>query len=122
MSIDVHHGIVPPEHIGHRMRRALEHANVGVQQMAGYLGVQRNAVSRWLNGHVQPSKQTMRLWALRTGVSLHWLETGEPPTGGPDGGSAGDHDDLGTPPGTRTLNPLILRPRLSGTHSAPLAA
>lgn len=34
-------------------------------------------VSRWINGHKVPSKQTRRLWALRTGVPLEWLETGQ---------------------------------------------
>ena len=62
----------------HRLRLALEVEDIGVQEMADYLGVERNSVSRWINGRTQPSKQTLRLWAMRTGVPLEWLETGLP--------------------------------------------
>lgn len=65
----------------HRLRLALEVEDIGVQEMADYLGVERNSVSRWINGRTQPSKQTLRLWAMRTGVPLEWLETGAPPPG-----------------------------------------
>lgn len=54
----------------HRLRLALEVEDIGVQEMADYLGVERNSVSRWINGRTQPSKQTLRLWAMRTGVPL----------------------------------------------------
>ena len=48
------------------MRVSLRHAGLGVQEMA--------------NDRVTPSKQTMRLWALRTGVPFEWLKTGKAPT------------------------------------------
>lgn len=69
------------------MALALEVAGVGVQEMADYLGVDRGTVGRWINGRGPATKQTLRLWALRTGVSLDWLETGLAPAGtpGPDG-------------------------------------
>lgn len=60
-----------------RMRRALRVSHVGVQDMAEYLGVARNTVGTWINGHIQPSTQTIRLWALRTGVPFEWLQTGK---------------------------------------------
>lgn len=63
----------------HRMTLALEVAHVGVQEIADYLDVSRESVSRWINGRGVPSKQTLRLWALRTGVDLEWLETGKLP-------------------------------------------
>lgn len=56
-----------------RMRKALREADLGVQEMADYLGVARNTVSTWINGRIEPSMQTLRLWALRTGVSFEWL-------------------------------------------------
>lgn len=59
-----------------RMRKALRHAGTGVQEIADYLGVSRNTVSNWINGRIFPSVQTLRLWALRTGVSYAWLVTG----------------------------------------------
>jgi transcriptional regulator with XRE-family HTH domain len=45
--------------------------------MADYLGVARNTVSTWINGRIAPSKQTLRLWALRSGVPFDWLSGGE---------------------------------------------
>ncbi|MFT4128252.1 MAG: helix-turn-helix transcriptional regulator [Gordonia sp. (in: high G+C Gram-positive bacteria)] len=72
------------------MRKSLRTSGVGVQEMADYLDVSRNAVGTWINGRVNPSVQTIRLWALRTGVPFVWLQTGETPAGpddGPGGGS-----------------------------------
>jgi transcriptional regulator with XRE-family HTH domain len=67
-----------------RMRKALREANLGVAEMAAYLGVSRTSVSNWINGRVEPSVQTLRLWALRTGVPFEWLssEMGPKPRGG----------------------------------------
>lgn len=67
------------------MRVALREADVNVQEISDYLGVSRTAVSRWINDRGAPSKQTMRLWSLRCGVPLGWLETGQAPTTGPSG-------------------------------------
>ena len=62
-----------------RMRKALRVADLGVAEMADYLGVSRNTVSTWINGRITPSLQSRRLWAMRTGVPLEWLETGTDP-------------------------------------------
>jgi transcriptional regulator with XRE-family HTH domain len=59
-----------------RMAKALSHAQLTTQDMADYLGVTRETVSRWLNSRSTPNKGMMRLWAMRTGVPLAWLETG----------------------------------------------
>lgn len=74
---------VPQVTRGDRLRMSLRDAGVGVQEMADYLGVGRNTVSRWINDKIPPSKQTFRLWAMRTGVPLVWLETGAAPVVGP---------------------------------------
>jgi transcriptional regulator with XRE-family HTH domain len=71
--------LVPEWDRADRMRKALRTSGVGVQQIADYLGVRRNTVSNWINGRINPSTQTLRLWALRTGVPYEWLTTGEPP-------------------------------------------
>jgi transcriptional regulator with XRE-family HTH domain len=71
-------GVVPTFDQADRMRRALRTSGVGVQEIADYLGVRRNTVSNWINGRVNPSTQTMRLWALRCGVPYEWLTTGMP--------------------------------------------
>lgn len=73
------------------MRVSLRHAGLGVQEMATYLDVTRGADDR-----VAPSKQTMRLWSLRCGVPLEWLETGKAPTlpSGPSGLYTSRRDEL----------------------------
>lgn len=71
--------LVPEFDLADRMRKALRSSGVGVMEMADYLGVARNTISNWINGHVAPSKQSLRLWALRTGVDFEWLQTGEKP-------------------------------------------
>jgi transcriptional regulator with XRE-family HTH domain len=75
---------VPQWDVADRLRKALREGGVGVAEMADYLGVSRASVSNWINGRVAPSIQTLRLWALRTGVPYPWLLSGEmaPPGGG----------------------------------------
>lgn len=76
--------VIPEWDQADRMRKALRDADMGVQQMADYLGVARNTVSTWINGRIEPSQQTLRLWAVRTGVSYEWLchgHTGPHPPG-----------------------------------------
>jgi transcriptional regulator with XRE-family HTH domain len=57
-----------------RLRKALRFADVSVGDMADYLGVTRQTVGRYINGHVGPDRRTLRLWAIRCGVPLDWLE------------------------------------------------
>ena len=64
---------VPAWDLADRMRKALRVAGIGVSEMADYLGVTRNTVGTWINGRIEPSVQTVRLWALNTGVSYEWL-------------------------------------------------
>lgn len=71
--------LVPQFDLADRMRKALRTSDLGVQEMADYLGVARSTVGKWINGHINPSKQSLRLWALRTGVDFDWLVTGESP-------------------------------------------
>jgi transcriptional regulator with XRE-family HTH domain len=56
-----------------RMRKALRASDTSVQDMADFLGVTRGTVSTWINGHIHPSTQTLRLWAARTNVPYEWL-------------------------------------------------
>lgn len=67
---------VPQWDLADRLRKALRHGGVGVGQMAEYLDVDSGTVSRWLNGRITPSTQTVRLVALRCGVPYDWLVTG----------------------------------------------
>lgn len=86
-------GSVPQFDLADRMRKALRTAGVGVQEMADYLGVSRNTVGTWINGKIDPSKQSVRLWALRTGVPFEWLLNGEIPS--PDGPGGDQSTDFG---------------------------
>jgi ribosome-binding protein aMBF1 (putative translation factor) len=63
----------PQWDVADRMRKALRVSGVGVQEIADYLGVTRSTVSTWINGRIEPSVQTLRLWAQQTGVSYEWL-------------------------------------------------
>jgi transcriptional regulator with XRE-family HTH domain len=63
----------PEWDVADRLRKALRHADLGVTEIADYLGVSRTSVSNWINGRVDPSTQTLRLWALKTGVAYEWL-------------------------------------------------
>ena len=81
---------VPQWDTADRMRKALRQAGLGVAEMAAYLDVSRTSVSNWINGRIEPSTQTLRLWALRCGVSYEWLTDGKIP--GPRGIPAGQDD------------------------------
>ena len=75
-------GEVPQWTLGDRMGKALRESDIGVQGMADYLGVARTTVSTWLHDRIVPGRQTMILWALRTGVDFHWIEKGHEPGSG----------------------------------------
>lgn len=72
-------GLVPEWDVGDRMRKALREAKISVQDMADYLGVTRGTVSTWINGRIEPSTQTLRLWAAHCGVDYGWLSEGRLP-------------------------------------------
>lgn len=73
MPNEVH---VPAWDQADRMRKALRDIDLGVQEMADFLGVSRNTVSNWINGRGRCPRPSLRLFALRTGVPLPWLESG----------------------------------------------
>lgn len=75
--------VVPEFDLGDRLGKALRVAHISNQDMADYLGVSRNTVSNYINGRGEPKRATLLLWALRTGVSLTWLQTGQ--AGGGEG-------------------------------------
>lgn len=88
MSISTEGVIVPEWDLADRLTKSLRVAGMSAQEMADYLEVHRNSVSAWMNGRVTPSGQTIRLWALRTGVPHKWLKEGVEPSSpdGPNGG------------------------------------
>ncbi len=100
-------GSVPEWDTADRMRKALRVADIGVQEIADYLGVSRNTVSTWINGRITPSTQTLRLWALRCGVDFEWLTADE--IGRPRRATRhGAHASSGyTRPRTRRAHPTV---------------
>ena len=80
-------GIIPEFQLKDRMRLAREVTRLDQAGFAERLGISRATVSNVERGATNPSKLVIRAWALATGVSRPWLETGETPTGNdPDGG------------------------------------
>lgn len=78
---------VPEFHLGDRLQKALDYAHVSHQEMAGYLGVSRNTVGNYIALRTPITLGTLRLWSMRTGVPLRWLQTGESPADpDPNGG------------------------------------
>lgn len=69
-----------------RLRRALRFNELGVGEMAEYLQVSPNTVSNWINGRAKPRPRDLKLFALKTGFPVGWLETGD--WDGPDGGNS----------------------------------
>ncbi|WP_082156361.1 helix-turn-helix domain-containing protein [Cellulomonas sp. A375-1] len=87
MTSELVPGVVPQWTIGDRLRKAREAAGVSTAEFAEAIGVSRNTVTNYERGHVEPRPGALRLWALRTGVPLAWLQTGENPRPvTPDGG------------------------------------
>nr|DAS46746.1 MAG TPA: helix-turn-helix domain protein [Bacteriophage sp.] len=78
-----------------RLRKAMEVAHVSNVDMAEYLGVSKFTISRYINGAQTPALGILRLWSMRTGAPLEWLQTGKTPGGDdPDGGNVVGYQGL----------------------------
>lgn len=62
-----------------RLAKSLHVAGLNNLDMAEALEVSPNTISNYVNGNTQPRKLYLREWALKTGVPLEWLLTGEFP-------------------------------------------
>lgn len=72
-------------HTGDRLRKAREMRGMDRTQLANELGTTRKTVAAyeaWVSLKA-PRESTLRQWSMATGVSLHWLKTGEQPPDGP---------------------------------------
>ena len=65
-----------------RLSKALKLGKVSSNEMAAHLDVSRTTISNYINGRTEPKRSQIRDWALRTGVPMEWLETGEVGLGG----------------------------------------
>jgi transcriptional regulator with XRE-family HTH domain len=72
-------GAVPVFELRHRLALALEAGRVRRGEMARVLGVHRNTIVNYLTGRTEPPRSVLVAWALRCGVPLYWLMTGEEP-------------------------------------------
>jgi transcriptional regulator with XRE-family HTH domain len=80
-------GMIPEFDKADRLKKAITVSGVPVGEMAEYLGVRQETLSRYLNGRSVAPLAVVRLIAMRTGVPFEWLETGKSPRpDDPDGG------------------------------------
>lgn len=73
------------------------------QELAEAMGVSRSTVTNAERGNHGVRKIVLNAWSMATGVSAHWLQTGEAPASddSPDGGDGVRHQGL--EPRTRWL-------------------
>ncbi|MDB2211739.1 helix-turn-helix domain-containing protein [Mycobacteroides abscessus] len=78
-------GTIPEFDKADRLKKAISVSDTGVAEMAEYLGVTRETLSRYLNGRNETPLAIVRLIAMRTGVPVEWILTGNAPDGpGPE--------------------------------------
>lgn len=92
-------GFIPEFTMGDRLRKARQHTGLEQEEFANDLGISRGTIRNYELDRVAPRKIVLKAWALRTGVPLEWLQTGESPRqGDPDGGDALPRLDLNQRP------------------------
>ena len=70
-----------------RLRIARELSGFGQREFAEATGIGRNSIVNYESGTTKPRRPQLIAWAMATGFSLEWLQTGEDPQdGSPDGG------------------------------------
>ena len=75
---------MPEVQLRHRLRIAREHAGYEQEELAEKMGVSRNTITNYEKGKVAPRKIVLNAWAWHCGVSLDWINTGNPPAAPPD--------------------------------------
>lgn len=105
MSISHDAGVIPVFDLSDRLRKAREVTGLEQQPFADDLGVSRTTISNAERGARRPSRLVMRAWALRTGVPVAWLETGQVPTGGSGPGEYTPRDSNPEPTGLEHSRP-----------------
>jgi transcriptional regulator with XRE-family HTH domain len=62
-----------------RLKKAREVTGLEQIEFADRAGIARSTVVSYERGYTVPRAVYLRAWADASGVSLHWLETGEAP-------------------------------------------
>ncbi|MBO1770470.1 helix-turn-helix domain-containing protein [Agrococcus sp. TF02-05] len=78
-------GSIPTWSVADRLRKAREYAGLEQTELARFTALSRATISAAENGRTHLRSSSLRLWAISTGVSLEWLETGEAPPATADG-------------------------------------
>ncbi|ARU50165.1 hypothetical protein CBR64_00160 [Cellulosimicrobium cellulans] len=71
-------GNIPQFVLSDRLRKARESAEMTQTELADVIGISRRSVSYYESGESAPKRPQLIAWAMATGVSLSWLETGQP--------------------------------------------
>ena len=98
MTISYQPGTIPSFTVADRLRKAREVTGLDQAEFADRAGLSRTGVSKAERGESTPRRSTIKLWALASGVPLHWIETGEAPSPGGDGASSGARPEGFEPP------------------------
>lgn len=69
-------GNVPEWSVADRLRKAREWAGLDQVELARMTAISRATISAAENGRRKLRDSSIRLWAVSTGVSLTWIETG----------------------------------------------
>lgn len=86
MNVQKAQGFIPEWDLGDRLRKARTTTGLGIVEFAEKMGISRATVSAAESGKNEPHKNTVKMWALATGVSYEWLLNGKtPPPGNGDG-------------------------------------
>lgn len=81
--------------LGDRLRAAREQAGYTQRDFADAIGISKNTVSNYETEATRVKRPVLAQWALLTGFSIHWLETGElPDPGDGDGSVVVTHEHL----------------------------
>lgn len=83
---DLPGGSVPQWTLGDRLRKARVWAGIDRAAMADDIGMTDRTISNYELDQTRVPKLVVQQYALRTGVPIEWLFTGEAPAESPDGG------------------------------------
>lgn len=87
-------GLVLEFGIADRLRKAREHIGCDQKEFAVLTGISRGTIRNYESTGYQTRKPyILSQWAMATGVSQRWLETGEGSPGTPPGGRRPASDD-----------------------------
>lgn len=99
-------GVVPDWTMSDRLRKAREFAGLSQGELAEAVDLSPRAVGNYEAGRRVPRRPAILAWSAATGVSMFWLENGENPPSGDDGGPVSVRPK-GFEPLTFCLVPLI---------------